>query len=153
MSSQSNKHSSWEWAVRVVKPNQFDSNTPQTEGMRRVSAISKQLADTKGIWAGVTTVEAHVGTGKHHHGEQETVIYVATGSVQMAWGDNLEFQTDAEGGDFIYVPPFVPHKEINAGDIPSQWIIVRTGQEPIVVNLEPMDSDQQAINDSLHGLK
>jgi uncharacterized RmlC-like cupin family protein len=153
MSSQQTEQSPWERAVRVIKPDQFDSHTPQTAGMRRVAAVSKQLADTKGIWAGVTNVRAHVGTGKHHHGEQETVIYVATGSIQMVWGDYLEFQADAEAGDFIYVPPFVPHKEMNAGDIPSQWVIARTGQEPIVVNLEPADSAQQAINDNLHAMQ
>jgi uncharacterized RmlC-like cupin family protein len=147
MSSQQNEHASWERAVRVIKPNQFDSHTLQTAGMRRVSAVSKQLAETQGIWAGVTVVEAHVGTGKHHHGEQETVIYVVTGSIQMVWGDQLEFQANAQAGDFIYVPPFVPHKELNAGDIPSQWVIARTGQEPIVVNLEPAESAQQALTE------
>ncbi len=152
MSSQQNEHASWERAVRVIKPDQFDSHTLQTAGMRRVSAVSKQLAETKGIWAGVTEVEAHVGTGKHHHGEQETVIYVVTGSIQMVWGDQLEFQANAQAGDFIYVPPFVPHKELNAGDIPSQWVIARTGQEPIVVNLEPAESAQQALTDHLHGI-
>jgi uncharacterized RmlC-like cupin family protein len=141
MSSQHTEQSSWEKAVRVIKPEQFDSNTPQTAGMRRVSAVSKQLADTRGIWAGVTDVEAHSGTGKHHHGDQETIIYVATGSIQMIWGDHLEFQADATAGDFIYVPPFVPHKERNAGDIPSQWVVVRTGKAPIVVNLETTDAN------------
>lgn len=141
MSSQHIEQSSWERAVRIIKPDQFDSNTPQTAGMRRISAVSKQLADTKGVWAGVTDVQPHVGTGKHHHGDQETVIYVVTGSIQMIWGDNLEFQADATAGDFIYVPPFVPHKERNAGDLPSQWVIVRTGQEPIVVNLETTDAN------------
>ena len=141
MSSQHIEQSSWERAVRIIKPDQFDSNTPQTAGMRRISAVSKQLADTKGVWAGVTDVQAHVGTGKHHHGDQETVIYIVTGSIQMIWGDNLEFQADATAGDFIYVPPFVLHKERNAGDIPSQWVIVRTGQEPIVVNLETTDAN------------
>ena len=140
MSSQQTKQPSWERAVRVIKPDQFESNTQQTAGMQRVSAVSKQLADTKGIWAGVTDVPAHVETGTHHHGDQETVIYVVTGSIQMIWGNHLEFQADAVVGDFIYVPPFVPHKERNAGDIPSQWVIVRTGQEPIVVNLETPDA-------------
>jgi uncharacterized RmlC-like cupin family protein len=74
MSSPRPQPSSWEKAVRVITPSQFDSNTPQTAGMRRVSAVFKQVADTRGIWAGVTDVQAHAGTGKHHHGEQETII-------------------------------------------------------------------------------
>ena len=141
MRSQQTEHSSWERAVRVITPEQFDSHTPQTAGMQRLSAVSRRVADTRGIWAGVTDVQAHTGTGKHHHGEQETIIYVATGSIRMVWGEHLEFQADATAGDFIYVPPFVPHEELNAGDSPSQWIVARTGQEPIVVNLETTDTD------------
>ena len=80
MRSQQHEHASWERAVRVIKPEQFDSYAPQTAGMRRVSAVSKQLADTKGIWAGVTDVEAHVGTGKHHHGSRRRSFMSSPGA-------------------------------------------------------------------------
>ena len=136
--------------VRVIKPHQFDANTPQTPGMQRVAAVSQQMAGSVGIWAGVTVVEAHVASGKHHHGELETVIYVVSGHGQIRWGDNLEFSESVEPGDFIYVPPFVPHQEINPSDEPSQWVIVRNSQEPIVVNLEPVNATQQAANDATH---
>ena len=137
-------------AVRVIKPHQFDANTTQTPGMQRVASVSQQLCGSIGIWAGVTIVEPHVASGKHHHGELETVIYVVAGNGQIRWGDNLEFSEFVEPGDFIYVPPFVPHQEINPSDVPSQWVIVRNSQEPIVVNLEPIDATQQAANDATH---
>jgi uncharacterized RmlC-like cupin family protein len=98
----------------------------------------------------VTVVDPHVASGKHHHGELETVIYVVSGRGKIRWGDNLEFEEDVEPGDFIYVPPFVPHQEINPSDTVSQWVIVRNSQEPIVVNLEPLDSSQQVANDATH---
>jgi uncharacterized RmlC-like cupin family protein len=65
--------------VRVVKPTQFDANTPQTSGMQRAAAVSRELAGSQGIWAGVTIVAPHISSGKHHHGELETVIYVVSG--------------------------------------------------------------------------
>ncbi len=136
--------------VRVIRPHQFDSNTAQTPGMQRVAAVSRELAGSKGIWAGVTVVEPHIASGKHHHGELETVIYVVSGHGRIRWGDNLEYEEDVEPGDFIYVPPFVPHQEINPSDTPSQWVIVRNSQEPIVVNLEPMSTTQQSANDATH---
>lgn len=136
--------------VRVIKPHQFDANTPQTPGMQRVSAVSQQLAGSVGIWAGVTVVGPHVASAKHHHGELETVIYVVSGHGQIRWGDNLEFSESVEPGDFIYVPPFVPHQEINPSDEPSQWVIVRNSQEPIVVNLEPTNATQEDANDVTH---
>jgi uncharacterized RmlC-like cupin family protein len=136
--------------VRVIKPHQFDSNTPQTAGMQRVAAISRELAGSQGIWAGVTVVSPHVASGKHHHGELETVIYVVSGHGKIRWGDHLELEQDVDPGDFIYVPPFVPHQEINPSDEPSQWVIVRNAQEPIVVNLEPVNESQQQANKATH---
>lgn len=84
-------------------------------------------------------------TGAHHHGELESVIYVVSGRARMRWGEQLEFVAEAGPGDFIYVPPFVPHQEINAStDEPLACVIVRSDQEPIVVNLaiEPVEKPE-----------
>ena len=76
-------------------------------------------------------------TGAHHHGELETVLYIIRGRARFRWGDRLEFVEEAGPGDFIYVPPFVPHQEMNARpDEPVEAVVVRSGQEPIVVNLD-----------------
>lgn len=137
--------------VRVVRPHEFDANTPQTPGMQRVAAISSEMAGSVGIWAGVTVVAPNTASGRHHHGAIETVIYVVSGHGKIRWGANMEFEEDVEPGDFIYVPPFVPHQEINASsDTPSQWVIVRNSQEPVVVNLEPLNTAQQVANDATH---
>lgn len=137
--------------VKIIKPYMFDSSTPQTPGMQRAAAVSKQLAGSEGLWAGITVVLPNVASGVHHHGEQETVIYVVSGRGMMRWGANMEFEEEVEPGDFIFVPPFVPHQEINPSpDTPSQWVIVRNSQEPIVVNLEPMTASMQAATDATH---
>jgi len=55
----------------------------------------------------------------------------------MRWGDALEFVAEAGPGDFIYVPPYVPHQEINAArDEPLECVVVRSDQEAVVVNLD-----------------
>lgn len=139
--------------VRVVKPHQFDKNTPQTPGMQRVAAVSQELAGSAGIWAGVTVVEPHVASGRHHHGELETVIYVVSGHGRIRWwvGGTMH-EEDVEPGDFIYVPPFVPHQEINPAAVPSQWVIVRNAQEPVVINLDLVDNEEQrSADDATHG--
>lgn len=145
------RSASREHSVRIVKPQQFDSDTPQTRGMRRAAAISHELAGADRIWAGLTTVGAHTATGKHHHGELETIIYIRSGSIRMQWGDNLEFEADADAGDFVYVSPFVPHKEINAASAVSEWVIVRNGRDPIVVSLEPAGPTEQEATETIHG--
>ena len=65
------------------------------------------------------------------------MIYVVSGKARMRWGERLEFTAEAGPGDFIYVPPYVPHQEINASpDDSLSCVVVRSGQEPVVVNLE-----------------
>jgi uncharacterized RmlC-like cupin family protein len=123
--------------VRVVRADELDCNTPQTPGMLRAAAIDHARAGATRIWAGTVTILPGARTGPHHHGELESVIYVNRGRARMRWGERLEFTAEAGPGDFIYVPPFVPHQEINAleGE-PLECVIVRSGQEPIVVNLD-----------------
>jgi uncharacterized RmlC-like cupin family protein len=151
MSEQSRKHSEPAMTVRIVKPREFDAHTPQTPGMQRVAAISRELAGSQGLWAGITIVAPQVASGVHHHGDTETIIYVVSGKGLMRWGEHMEFEQEVEPGDFIYVPPFVPHQEVNnSPDTPSQWVIVRNSQEPVVVNLEPFNAKQQAGTDATH---
>jgi len=123
--------------VRIVHGSQLDMNTPQTPGMTRAAAINRAMAGANKLWAGTVKVHPNAKTGPHHHGELESIIYIVSGRARMRWGERLEFFAEAGPGDFIYVPPFVPHQEINASTVePLECVVVRSGQEPIVVNLD-----------------
>lgn len=128
-----------EWrerGVRIVRSDGLDTDTPQTDGMRRAAAIGASAGAT-GIWAGTVDIEADAKTGPHHHGELESVIYVLRGRARMRWGEQLEYAAEAGPGDFIFVPPFVPHQEANASpDELLSCVVMRSGTEPIVVNLD-----------------
>ncbi|HTI02572.1 MAG TPA: cupin domain-containing protein [Acidisoma sp.] len=131
--------------VQVIPGNQLDPNTASTPGMERAAAITAARTGAQKIWAGTVTIAPHAKTGAHHHGDLESVIYVLRGRARMRWGDHLEFVAEAGPGDFIYVPPFVPHQEINAGtDEPLECVLVRSGGEAIVVNLdiEPVEKPE-----------
>src|SRR5215831_21189646 len=130
--------SEWrEHGIRIVRAGELDTNTPQTPGMTRAAAITHARTGANKLWAGTVTVQPAARTGAHHHGELETVLYIVRGRARFRWGDHLEFVDEAGPGDFIYVPPFVPHQEINARtDEPVEAVVVRSGQEPIVINLE-----------------
>jgi uncharacterized RmlC-like cupin family protein len=122
--------------VRVVGAGELDANTPQTLGMHRAAAITAARAGAEKLWAGTVTINANAKTGAHHHGDVESVIYVVRGRARMRWGERLEFVAEAGPGDFIFVPPYVPHQEINAStDEPLDCVLVRSGQVPVVVNL------------------
>src|ERR1700733_15270068 len=129
-----------DWAkdgVKIVHSDELDLNTPQTSGMTRAAAITHARTGASKLWAGTMLVQPDAKTGPHHHGELEMVLYVVKGRVRMRWGDQLEFSEEAKPGDFIYVPPYVPHQEINASpDESCEAVVVRDGQDPIVVNLD-----------------
>jgi uncharacterized RmlC-like cupin family protein len=123
--------------VKIVRAGEFDMNTPQTPGMTRAAAITHARTGANKLWAGTVVVQPNAKTGPHHHGELETVLYVVKGRVRMRWGERLEFSAEANQGDFIYVPPYVPHQEINASAEEScEAVVVRNGREPVVVNLD-----------------
>jgi uncharacterized RmlC-like cupin family protein len=140
--------------VRVVHADQLDANTAQTPGMERAAAINFARVGAEKIWAGTVTIHPNAKTGAHHHGPVESVIYVVRGKARMRWGDLLEFTAEAGPGDFIYVPPFVPHQEINASaSEPLACVLLRSGQEPVVVNLDiaPVEPPEEVYwTDDLH---
>jgi uncharacterized RmlC-like cupin family protein len=126
-----------EHGVKIVSSSQLDLNTPQTPGMTRAAAITHARTGASKLWAGTVNIHANAKTGAHHHGELESVIYVVSGRARMRWGEQLEFVAEAGCGDFIFVPPFVPHQEINASTTEIlSCVLVRSGQDPVVINLD-----------------
>jgi uncharacterized RmlC-like cupin family protein len=131
--------------VRVIRGDQLDPNTAQTPGMERAAAINAARVGAQKIWAGTVKIAPDARTGAHHHGDLESVIYVLRGRARMRWGEALEFVAEAGPGDFIFVPPYVPHQEINAGtDEPLDCVLMRSGGEAVVVNLdiEPVEKPE-----------
>lgn len=138
--------SKWKYdGVRVIPAGSLDGNTAQTPGMDRKAAINAARVGAQKIWAGTVNIHPNAKTGAHHHGELESVIYVLRGKARMRWGETLEFVAEAGPGDFIYVPPFVPHQEINASpDEVLECVLVRSDNEAVVVNLdiEPVEKPE-----------
>ena len=125
-----------EHGIKIVRASELDTNTPQSPGMTRAAAITNARTGATKLWAGTVVVQPDAKTGPHHHGELKTVLYVVRGRARMRWGDHLEFTDEAGPGDFIYVPPYVPHQEINAlKDSPLECVLVRSDNESVVVNL------------------
>lgn len=131
--------------VRVVPGNQLDPNTAQTPGMDRQAAINFARVGARKLWAGTVHIHPDAKTGAHHHGPLESVIYVISGRARMRWGEHLEFTAEAGPGDFIYVPPYVPHQEINASATEVlACVLCRSDGEAVAVNLdiEPVEKPE-----------
>jgi uncharacterized RmlC-like cupin family protein len=122
--------------ISVVRPDQFSEGTMQTPGSQRLAAISAELGIHSALWGGTFLVEPGAQTGIHHHGMQDTVAYVLEGESYVQWGDRGEHSITAHAGDFLHVPAWLVHREINQSkDTPFRWIVIRSTPEPIVVNL------------------
>ena len=123
--------------MQVIPGNALDAATPQTPGMNRKAAIDFARAGAQKLWAGTVSIHAGAKTGAHHHGPLESVIYVVRGKARMRWGEQLEFVAEAGPGDFIFVPPYVPHQEINASASETlECVLVRSDGQATVVNLD-----------------
>ncbi|KAE8449823.1 hypothetical protein EG329_007300 [Mollisiaceae sp. DMI_Dod_QoI] len=127
----------WKTAgVRVIPADSLDTNTAQTPGMQRAAAINFARVGAQKLWAGTVTISPNAKTGAHHHGHLESVIYVLKGKARMRWGERLEYVAEAGPGDFIFVPPYVPHQEINALEGEAlECVLMRSDGEAVAVNL------------------
>jgi uncharacterized RmlC-like cupin family protein len=122
--------------ICIVGPDAFDAGTAQTPGSVRLAAVAPELGIESALWGGLFEVKPGARTGIHHHGRQQTVAYVLSGVCEIRWGEKGEYSARAKAGDFIHVPAFVPHMEINPSDAVSfHWVVVRSTPTPIVVNL------------------
>ena len=129
--------------VRVVRACELSSNTAQTVGMDRRAAVTPAMG-AHALWGGTVDIAPRAATGAHHHGTVESIIYVLAGNARMRWGDALQFVAEAGPGDFIFVPPFVPHQEINAGDTALKCVIVRSqpaaAGDAVIFNLPDLNA-------------
>ena len=122
--------------IHIVSPAEFDRGTAQTPGSERREAIAPAHGIASAIWGGLFEVEPGARTGIHHHGQQETIAYVLSSVCEICWGARGEFAARARAGDFVHVPAFLLHMEINPSKLePFRWVVVRSTTTPIVVNV------------------
>lgn len=126
-------------ALMRIAAADLSADTAQSPGMRRVAAVSAATTGSTSIWLGLTYVEAGFTSAAHHHGRSETGIYVVSGTPTFRFRDDGRIvDLDTEPGDFIFVPPFAPHIELNRGDETAVVVIARSTDEAIVENLEEL---------------
>jgi uncharacterized RmlC-like cupin family protein len=115
----------------------------QSSGMQRLEAISGTSAGAAKLWMGESHVAAGTRSADHHHGESESAIFVLSGHPEFVFlEDGAERRIRTQPGDYVYVPPFVPHREENpSSDEEAVVVLARSTQEAIVVNLRSLSGD------------
>ena len=126
----------WHAPLRHIRPADLSSATGQTDGMTRREAISGATVGSARIWMGQTHVAAGASSGNHHHGDTETAIHVVVGNPVFVFAEGgREVRIETRPGDYVFVPPFTPHREENPGPDEAVVVIARSSQEAVVVNL------------------
>jgi uncharacterized RmlC-like cupin family protein len=104
--------------------------------MTRLEAVSGPLSGSEDLWMGETHVSSGTSSADHHHGRSETAIYVLSGHPVFVFAaDGMEERIETSPGDYVYVPPWTPHREENPGPDDAVVVLARSTQEAIVVNL------------------
>ncbi len=110
--------------------------TADSGGAHRVSGVSPQHTPATRIWFGSVRNDPGFRSLPHHHGEAETGGYVLTGTARIYFGEGYAQWIDMTAGDFVFVPPFMPHVEANMSTTEELvWLTART-PDNIVVNLD-----------------
>jgi uncharacterized RmlC-like cupin family protein len=126
----------WHAPLARIRGSGLTTSTGQTAGMTRWAAISGASCGSERLWMGQTHVAPGASSGDHHHGDSETAIYVVSGHPVFVFAEGRdEVRLEAEPGDYIFVPPYRPHREENPGGEEAVVVIARSSQEAIVVNL------------------
>ena len=131
-----------------IVPSELEGDTAQSSGMRRLEAISGKTVGAGNVWMGQTHVPAATSSENHHHGRSETAIYVVSGHPVFVFLDpgdpdhpdqdhpEREVRIATSPGDYVFVPPWVPHREENPDPVEEAVVVIaRTTQEAIVVNV------------------
>lgn len=139
--------------VHVARRDELSADTAQTFGLLRRVAFDSSNPDAEVLSAFLTSVQPGAATGAHHHGDQETILYVVEGVARYRWGEHLQHVVEAGPGDFVFIPAHTVHQEINASDEhPTIWAVTRSGTDPIVVNLPELDRfAESAAREYRHG--
>src|SRR5439155_7327149 len=119
--------------ARVIRPLDLVSHAIAAAGISRIPVITHELVGSDRLWIGMTVLEPGAGTGPHHHGDNETGVYLVAGRVQLRWGMRLESEAELETGDLAFLPPDLPHEETNpSADEPAVWVVVWNARQVFV---------------------
>jgi uncharacterized RmlC-like cupin family protein len=139
----------WHRPLRHVSAADLSGDTTQSSGMRRLEAVSGKTVGSEKVWMGQAHVGPGTNSGNHHHGDSETAIYVVSGHPVFVFvEDGQEVRLTPEPGDYVFVPPYTPHREENPGDDEAVVVLARSSQEAIVVNLPGPLTDETPAADT-----
>ncbi|TIC91148.1 hypothetical protein CH35J_011231 [Colletotrichum higginsianum] len=131
-------------SVSITKANTLrapDATLPPGSANEADAVVSK----SDRLCASVLTLSAHATSDIRHHGEQDTIVYMASGTglllVSPGAGQDVKRHNMA-AGDFAFIPSWTEHQMLNESDQDTVWVITRSGPQPVRVGLTDWGGDQ-----------
>ncbi|MGE5169689.1 MAG: cupin domain-containing protein [Rudaea sp.] len=109
--------------VRSVIP---DQQVMTLQRLPYFVGISGSTVDATGLSMHLVVIPPGARAEPHVHVGYETGIYVLEGTVCTRWGPRLEHEVVSRPGEFLFVPPGVPHEAINlSATEPARAVVAR----------------------------
>ena len=121
-------------AVRAIRPRE-DVSTRQ--GLPYFLGVSSHTAASQGLSMHMVVIPPGGRSAPHSHRTYETAIYVLEGRVETRYGEGLAQTVVSEAGDFLFIPPGVPHEAINLSATEPARAIVARNDPAEQENVEP----------------
>jgi uncharacterized RmlC-like cupin family protein len=107
------------------------------QGLTYTPGISAETVGAMALWLGSVPVPPGGRTKAHTHEHHESGFYMVSGDEVELWtGDQLQHHDVAHAGDYLYIPPGVPHVAVNRSATPALFVGARTDaheQESVVM--------------------
>ena len=123
----------------ITRKNEGSNNTGQSGGLRLMTGVGPQNTPSTRLWFGKASNPPGFRSLPHHHGEAETGAYVLSGRARIFWGKDYREFVDLSEGDFMFVPPFIHHLEVNMSTTEELWWLACRTPDNIVVNLPDIE--------------
>jgi uncharacterized RmlC-like cupin family protein len=128
--------------IVVTRSGTESANTGQSGGLRMISGVGRQHTPATKIWFGKASNPPGFRSLPHHHGEAETGAYVLSGRARIYFGEGFREYIDLATGDFMFVPPLLPHLEANISTTEELWWLACRSPDNIVINLPDVEDAQ-----------
>ena len=105
------------------------------DGLPR-GVVGEQAFHHTGAWVGFLRLEPGASSPWHHHGEFGSYVHVSTGVLRWEYGKDGRGGIEIGAGDVGYMPAWVIHRDVSAGDEDLHMILFRAGRGELTINVD-----------------
>ena len=96
--------------IHVIRPR---AQAAQRQGLEYFLGVSDETCGSTGLALHLVFVPPGAVAEAHYHDGYETAVYQLEGRVETRYGEGLERSVISQAGDFLFIPPGVPHQPVN----------------------------------------